>query len=105
MVQSTYIFLRRFQCFVPPVLVHYNANYTLDIHYNLPINWLVYNIPSGYMDDNGWLKFVAHFFSVCGSSALNPLVIVYDVHNNHFYDIAIDVLLNHHIQPFNLKVV
>ena len=41
------------QCSMPPMIVHQAANYTQDLHWNLPSDWLVHNMPSGYMDRDG----------------------------------------------------
>ena len=33
------------QCFITPMVVHQSTQYTQDIHYNIPIYWLVHNPP------------------------------------------------------------
>ena len=33
------------QCFIPPMIVHQAENYTQDLHWNLPSDWLVHNTP------------------------------------------------------------
>ena len=36
--------------------------------------WLVRNIPSGYMDRDGWLIIIKYFSNLAGSSVCNPLL-------------------------------
>ena len=38
-----------------------------------PSDWVVHNLPSGYMGCNGWIKSMSHFSSMCWSSPLNPI--------------------------------
>ena len=60
------------QCFMPPVIVHQASNYTQDLHYNIPKDWVVHNTPSGYMDRDGWMKGMMNLKTFCGSKKLNP---------------------------------
>ena len=41
------------ECFMPPMIVHQAKNYTQDLHWNLPSDWLVHNTLSGYIDRDG----------------------------------------------------
>ena len=36
------------QCFLLPIVVHQENNYSQYIHFNLPLDWLVYHSPSRY---------------------------------------------------------
>ena len=46
---------------------------------------------------------MAHVYSMCCSSTLNPQVLFYDDHISHFYDRLLNILHNHNIQSFILK--
>ena len=35
-------------CFFPPVSYHKSTHYTQYLHYNIPSDWIVQNLPSGY---------------------------------------------------------
>ena len=91
------------QCFVSPVIFHQAANYTQDLHWNLPSDWLFHNMPSGYMDRYGWMKAVSLFSRTYGSSKFNQPVLLFDGHDSHFYDRATHLLRSPHISPFILK--
>ena len=45
-----------------------------------------------------------HFKAVCGANKLNPHVLFYDIHENHFEDRAIHILRSNHIKPFVLNM-
>ena len=91
------------QCLMPPVIVHQAENYTQDLHWNLPSDWLVYNTLSVYMDRYGWMKTLSLFIRTCGDSKLNPQVLLCDVHDSQFDDRATHILQSHHISPFILR--
>ena len=55
------------------------------------------------MDFFSWVKSMSHLSSMCGYSHLNPQVILYDGHNSHFYDRALNIFQSHHIQKFMLN--
>ena len=86
-----------------PMLFHQAENCTQDLHWSLPSDWLVQNTLSGYMDRDGWMKATILFSRTCGASKLNPQVLFFDVHKNHFDDRATHLLRSHHISPFILK--
>ena len=94
-----------FQCFMLPVIFHQAENYTHYLHWNLPSDWLFHNILSGYMGRYGWMKVLSLSNRTCGASKLNPQVLFFDVHKNHFDDRATHLLRSHHISPFILKAV
>ena len=85
------------------MIVHQATNYTQDLHYNIPKYWVVHNTLSRYMDRDGWMKAMMHSKTVCGANKLNPQVLLYDGHDIHFYDMAIDILHYHIIKPLVLK--
>ena len=85
------------------MIVHQAENYTQDLHWNLPSDWLVYNTPSVYMDRDGWMKATSLFGRTCGASKTNPQVLFFDAHNSHFDDRATHILRYYHIFPFILK--
>ena len=55
------------------------------------------------MDNDGWLKFMSCLSSTCCSYSLNPQVLFYDVYDNNFYNMALNIFWSHHIQAFILK--
>ena len=91
------------QCFIPPVVVHKSNHHTKYLHHNIPIDWIVYNSPSIYMDYDGCHKFMAHFPSMCCSSPLNSQVLFYDGHGRNIDDREFDILHRQHIQYFTLN--
>ena len=91
------------QCFIPPMIIHQAENYTQDIHWNLPSNWLVHNMPSGYMDRGGWMEEMSIFSRTCGTININPQFLFFEGHDIHFYDRAKHLLWYHHISQFILK--
>ena len=88
---------------MPPMIFHQAANYTQDLHWNLPSDWLVHDAPSGYMDRDGWMKAMILFSRTCGASKMNTHVLFFDGHYRHFYDRATHILRSHHISLFILK--
>ena len=65
------------------MIAYQAANYTEDIHWNLPSDWIVYNTLSGYIDRDGWMKAMNLFSGTCGSSESNPQVLLFDGHDSH----------------------
>ena len=53
------------QCFMPPMIVRQADNYTQYLHWNLLSDWLVYNLPSGYIDRDLWMKETSLFSRTC----------------------------------------
>ena len=37
-----------------PVIVHQTSDYTQDLHYTIPSDWIIHNTMSGYMDRDLW---------------------------------------------------
>ena len=55
------------------------------------------------MDYNGWNKSMSHFASIYWYSPLNAQVLLYEVHDSHFDDMALDIICGHNTQSFILK--
>ena len=91
------------QCFITHLIVNQAENYTQDIHWNLPSDWLVHNTPSGYMDRYGWMKAMSLFSRTCGDRKLNTHVLFFDGHYIHSDDKATHIIWSQHISPFILK--
>ena len=53
---------------------------------------------------DGCMKSTMHFNYVCGSKKINTQVLLYDGHDSHFEEKAIQILRSDHIKPFVLKV-
>ena len=87
----------------PPMIVRQGENYTQDLHWNLPSDWLVHCTPSVYMDRDVWMKAMSLFSSTCGSIKMKPQVLFFDGHDSHFDDRATHILQSHHISPFIIK--
>ena len=75
--------------FVPPVIVHQAKDYSQDLHYNVPLDWIVHHTPSGYMDRDGWLKSMNQFSNVCSLSPVKNKIMFFDGHGIHFRDGAL----------------
>ena len=86
-----------------PRIVHQEENYTKDLHWNLPSDWLVHNTLLGYMDRDGWMKAMSLFSRTCEVSKINPQVLLFDGYDSHFDDRSTHLLWYHHIYPFILK--
>ena len=71
--------------------------------YNIPSYWVIHKSLSGYMDRYGWHKSMSYFPSMCCSSPLNPLVLLYDGHESHFDDRELYILHIHNLQSFIIK--
>ena len=85
------------------MIVHQAENYTQDLHWNLPSDWLVHNTPSGYMDRDGWMNTMSLFSRTFGAIKMNPQVLFFGGHDSHFDDRAPHILQSHHISQFILK--
>ena len=69
---------------MPPIIVHQAKDYSEDLYYNVPLDWIVHHIPSGYMDRDGWLQFMTQFSYVCGASPVNNQILFFGGHRIHF---------------------
>ena len=68
-----------------------------------PYQWTVFYPPQFYMDHNRWIKYMSHLSSICCYSPLNTQFLLYDCHEIHFDDRALNILRSHHIKYFILK--
>ena len=90
--------------FMPPVIFDQEENYTQDIHWNLPSDWIVHNTSSRYMERDGWTKVTSLFSSTCGDRNINPQILFFNIHERRFYERTTHLLWYHHIYPFIIKV-
>ena len=90
------------QCFILPVAMHQITDYTQDIHYNIPSDWVIHNLSSGYIYCGGWHKPMSNFDSMCCSYPLNLQVLFYDGQVSHFNDRTLQILHRHNIHYFIL---
>ena len=91
------------KCFMPPIIVRQSKDYSQDIHYNVPVDWIVHHAPSGYMDRDGWLKSMTQFSNVYGASPVINKILSFDGHDSHFEDGTLRQMICKNIQPFVLK--
>ena len=92
------------KCFMPPMIVNQAKKYSQDIHYNIPLDWIVHHTPSGYIDRYGWLKAMTQFSNLCGDSPVNNYILFFDGHDSHFNDGSIRKMMYKNIQPFFSKI-
>ena len=90
------------QCFIPPCIVHKGIEYSCDLHYGVPDEWLVHHTPSGYMDRDGWFK-VIHIFSKLAGAHAGKKNLFYNGHDSHWDTDALDLMASSFVQPFVLK--
>ena len=51
-----------------PIILHQDKEYSKDIYYNVPLDWIVHHTPYGYMDRDGWLNVMTQFSNIYGAS-------------------------------------
>ena len=85
------------------VVVHQSKEYSQYLHHNIPFDWSVHHIPSGYMDRYGWLKAMIQLSNICGASPVNNQILFLDGHDSHFGDRALTKMQRKNIHPFILK--
>ena len=83
-----------------PIIVHQAKDYSKDLYYNVPLGWIVYHTPSGYMDREKLIKSMTQLSNVCGASPVNNQILFFDGHDSHFEDGALRKLMCKNIQPF-----
>ena len=88
---------------MPPIIVHQSNEYSQDLHYNVPLDWIVHQTPSGYMDRDRQLKSFTQFSNVCSTSPVNNQILFFDGNDSHFDDGALRQMTCKNIQPFVLK--
>ena len=92
------------KCFMSPIIVHQDKDYSQYMYYNVPLDWIVHHTPSGYMDKDMWIKSMTQFSNVCSSSLVNDKILLFDEHNIHFDDGVLRKMMCKNIQPFVLKL-
>ena len=65
------------------MIINQAENYIKYIHFNIPKDWVVHNIPYGYMKRDGCMKSMINFKTVCGSNNINLYVLFYDGHEKY----------------------
>ena len=90
---------------MPPIILHQAKECSHDIHYNIPLEYIVNHTPSGYMDRYGWLKSMTQFSNVCGASPVNNKILFFDGYGSHFDDDAPWQVMGKNTQSFVLKEV
>ena len=88
---------------MPPISVHQAKEYSQYLHYNIPLDWVVHNTPSSYMDRDRKLKYTTQLSNVCGASPVNNQILFFDGYDSHFDDGAPRQIMYKNIQPFVLK--
>ena len=88
---------------MPNIIVHQDKDYSQDIHYNVPLDWIVHHTPYGYMDRYGWLKSTHQFSNVCGAFLVKNQKLLFDGHVSHFDYGTLRQMTCKKIQTFSLK--
>ena len=55
------------KCFMSPIIVHQDTDYTQYLHFNVRMEWKFHHTTYGYMDRYGWLKSMTKFSNICGA--------------------------------------
>ena len=71
---------------MPPIILHKAKDYSQDIHYDVPLDWIVHHTTSGYMDRDGWIKSMTQISNVCGTYPVNNEILLFYGHGIHFND-------------------
>ena len=88
---------------MPPIIVHQAKEQSQHIHFNIPLNQIVYHAPSGYMDRDGLLKSTTQFSNVCDTSPVNNHILFFNGQGSHFDEHALRQIKCRNIQPFLMK--
>lgn len=91
------------QFFVPPTIVHQGVEWTSDMGFGIPDNWVVHSTPSGYMDRDGFVKTCSNFCQLNGGTPTNPQFSFFDGHDSHWAPEALDIMAHSNTHPFFLK--
>ena len=86
-----------------PIILHQANQYSQDLRYNVPLEWIVHHTTYGYMDRYGWLTAVTQLINVCNASPVNNQILSFDGHSSHFNNGALRQMMRKNIQPFVLK--
>ena len=88
-----------------PIIAHQDKEYLKYIHYKVPLDWIVHNTPSGYMDRDWWIKTMTKLYNVCGVYPVNIQILFFDGHHIHFNDGSLRQMMYKKIQSFVPKEV
>ena len=58
------------QCFMTPIIVHQDKEYSQDLHFNISLDWKVHHTPYGHIYREGYLKATTQLSNWCGSPLL-----------------------------------
>ena len=88
---------------MPTIIFHQAKEYSKDFHLEIPLDWTVHHIPSGYMDRDGWLKSMTQLSNLCGAYPVNNKIIFFNRHDINFEDYAHIHMEHQNIQPLILN--
>ena len=88
---------------MPPIVVHQSKEYFQYINYIIPIDWIIFHTPSGYVDIAVWFKDMDHLSTLCDASPFNNDNILFNGHDSHFDDYSFHCIETQNMQPFTLK--
>ena len=74
------------------IIVHQTKDYSQDIHFNTPSDWIIHHIPSGYMDREARLEDITQLSTICGASTINNKTIFFGGNDIHFDDHTISYM-------------
>ena len=69
---------------MPPVIFHVDSYHTQYTHYNTPINFIIHNTQSYYMEWYGWLMEIYFLVRICDTSHLKNQIPISDRHDIQF---------------------
>ena len=84
-------------------MLHQAKDYSKDLHFNIPLDWIVHHTPSGYLDIYGWLKSMTQLSNLCNASPVKNWIIFFNGNDRHFDDRAFIHMEHQNIEPFILK--
>ena len=88
------------ECFTPPIIVHRYKEYSQDLHYNIPLDWIIHHTPYSYIYRDGWLKAMTQLSNIFCASPFNNHILLFDGHESHFDDDALRQMMCKNIQRF-----
>ena len=91
------------QWFMLPIFLHQAKGYIQDPHLNPPLEWIVHHATYGYIDIHGWIKSIIQLYTVCGTSTINNIIILFNGNNHHLYKRALIYMEDQNTKPLVLK--
>ena len=71
---------------MPTIIVHQEKEYSQDLNFNIPLEWIVHNTPYIYVDRIVWPKSMNQLSTVFSASIFDNQIIFFDGHDSHFYE-------------------